>query len=70
VNADDPLRDAHGRFRAPTPAERLGLTTPEPAPPPAPPPRGPAIPAGPMGTTLPEADDLIRAALQRHRHRR
>jgi hypothetical protein len=66
VNADDPLRDAFGRFRRATPAERLGLTTPEPAPPP----HGPVIPAGAMGTTLPEADDLIRAALQRHRHRR
>jgi hypothetical protein len=67
---NDPLRSPDGRFRAPTPAERLGFTAPPPAPPAPPPPRGPVIPGGPMGATLPEADDLIRAALQRHRHRR
>ena len=62
---NDPLRSPDGRFRAPTAAERLFGPVPAPElPEPRPKPhRGPAIPAGPMGTELPETD-LIRAALR------
>jgi hypothetical protein len=66
----DPLRDTAGRFRAPTPAERLGFAItapPEPEPEPEPR-RGPLIPAGPMSDGDP-GGDLIRLALNRlHRH--
>jgi len=68
----DPLRSPDGRFRSPTAAERLfgALAAPPPAaPPPEPPPRGPLIPAGAMSTTLPEGDDLIRAALRHQKGR-
>jgi hypothetical protein len=59
----DPLRDDRGRFRQATWAERV--FGPAAAPPPASPPKPKAkIPAGPMGTQPPEADDLIRLALR------
>jgi hypothetical protein len=64
----DPLRSPDGRFRAPTAAERLFGPVPAEPPEPRPEPRrGPAIPAGPMGTELPEGDDLIRLTLRRLR---
>ena len=61
----DPLRDALGRFRAPTPAERLGFVSPappEPAPP-APVPPVPVIPAGPMGGAR-HGGDFVRERLR------
>jgi hypothetical protein len=67
----DPLRDAAGQFRSPTPAERLGfaITAPPEPGPEAPPRRGPLIPAGPMGDGTPHSGDPIRAALKRlNRH--